>query len=75
MSVPMSNAQIADDLAERIARGEYPAGSRLPRLAELADIYAVSVSTVQRATDRLKERGLIVGSQGRGMYVADLPNG
>lgn len=71
MPIPMSNAQIADDLAERIARGEYPAGSKLPKLAELAALYTVSISTVQRAMDRLKERGVVVGSQGRGMYVAD----
>lgn len=69
--VPMTNTQIADDLAERITRGEYPAGSRLPRLGELADMYGVSVSTVQRALDRLKERGLVIGSQGRGLYVVD----
>lgn len=71
MPIPMTNSAIADDLAERIGRGEYPPGTQLPRLAELAAMYSVSVSTVQRATDRLKERGLIVGSQGRGLFVAE----
>jgi len=71
MPVPMTNAQIANDLADRIRRGEYPPGSQLPTYAELADMYSVSISTIQRALERLKERGLIYGSQGRGLFVAD----
>ena len=69
MPVPMTNVQIADDLADRIRRGEYPAGSQLPTMAELARIYSVSVSTVQRALERLKERGVVVGAPGRGLFV------
>lgn len=69
--VPPSAREIADDLTVRIRSGEYPPGSRLPTLRELGAIYSVSVSTIQRALDRLDERRLIVSSQGRGTFVVD----
>jgi len=75
MPIPMSSVQIADDLAARIRSGEYPPGERLPSYAELAELYDVSVSTVQQVLVRLKERGLVVGLQGRGTYVSDPPAG
>lgn len=71
MPIPMSSRQIADDLTERIRAGEYPPGSRLPTLRELAELYSVSVSSIQRAQELVKDRGLIVGSTGRGVYVAE----
>ncbi|MEU8821781.1 winged helix-turn-helix domain-containing protein [Actinoplanes sp. NPDC048796] len=67
----MSSRQVADDLSARIRDGEYPPGSRLPSLRELAALYSVSVSTIQRVMVRLDERRLIVASQGRGTYVVD----
>lgn len=72
MPVPMSSREIADDLSARIRSGEYPPGSKLPSLRELAGLYSVSVSTIQRALDRVDERGLVVGSQGRGTFVVDV---
>ena len=68
----LSYSEIADDIAARIARGEYEPGSRLPSYAQLADIYDVSYSTAARAVRVLRERGLIYGEPGRGLYV-DLP--
>lgn len=71
MPVPMSARQIADDLSDRIRRGDYTPGEKLPSLKEMAELYSVSVSTVQRAIELVRDRALIVGSQGRGIYVAD----
>jgi GntR family transcriptional regulator len=71
LPVPPSSREIADDLSTRIRGGEYPPGSKLPTLRELAVLYSVSVSTIQRALDRVDERGLIVSSQGRGTFVVD----
>ena len=71
MPVPPSSRDIADDLTARIRAGEYPPGSKLPTLRDLAAMYSVSVSTIQRALDRVEERGLIVSSQGRGTFVVD----
>lgn len=63
--------QIADDIAERIRRGEYPSGSALPSYRALADMYSVSVSTAQAAVRLLRERGLTRTELGRGVFVAD----
>ncbi len=71
MPVPLSYRGIAADITARIRSGEYSPGARLPSYAELAEIYSVSVSTAQRGIGLLQDRGLVVGSQGRGLYVAD----
>jgi DNA-binding GntR family transcriptional regulator len=75
MPIPMTAPQIADDLADRIRAGEYPPGTQLPTYPELAELYGVSVSTMQRAMDRLKAVGWVVGAQGRGLFVAESPPG
>lgn len=69
--MPMSAAQIADDLADRIRGGEYPPGSRLPTYGELANLYNVGSTTITNVINALKERGLVVGMQGRGVYIVD----
>jgi GntR family transcriptional regulator len=65
----MTGAQVLADLTERIKKGEYPPGTKLPSARELADLYDVSTSTVQRILALLQERGMVVGQQGRGVYV------
>lgn len=64
-----SYLDIADDLAERIERGEYPPGSWLPTYPALARMYSVSRATIQRALLVLRTRGVVVGYQGKGSYV------
>lgn len=63
--------QIADDLTTRIASGEYPPNALLPSLRELADLYSVSVTTVQKAHIILRQRGVTYGIPGRGVFVAE----
>jgi DNA-binding GntR family transcriptional regulator len=62
---------MADDIAERIRRGGSTRPERSCRPRELAEPYVVSLSTAQRVQLILKERGLIVGRQGDGVYVAE----
>lgn len=62
--------EIADDMEERIRLGEYAPGSRLPSHRELATIYSVGVSTVEKAVALLRERGLTESYPGVGLYVA-----
>jgi len=70
--VRLTYQQIAADLAARIAAGEYDAADGLlPSYAKLADLYSVSVATVQRAIALLRDRGVVVGIPGRGVYVTD----
>lgn len=68
----MNAAQIARDLADRIARGEYgEPGTQLPTYAALAALYSVGESTIAKAILLLRERGVIVGVPGRGTFVAE----
>jgi DNA-binding GntR family transcriptional regulator len=64
---------IADDLAARIRAGEYRPGSKLPSYSEIAELYSVSLSTATRAIGLLRDRGLVEGVVGVGVYVCDLP--
>ena len=63
--------QLADDLAAKIAAGDFPVGSRLPSEAELAETYGVAKMTVRRALEVLRERGLVRTLHGRGSVVVD----
>ncbi len=63
--------RIIDDVNELVESGRWPAGHRVPRPAELAAEYHVSVGTVRRALDLLKDRGVLEGRQGKGVYVAE----
>lgn len=71
MPIPMSAGQVADDLADRIKRGEYPPGTRLPSYREMMDLYGISYGTVAAVYIRLRERGVAVGVPGIGVFVAE----
>lgn len=73
-AVPLSYSQIAEDLAARIAAGEYKPGDRLPRTKEIAELYSCSPSTAYRAVSLLRYQGVVVGAQGKGVYVP-MPTG
>jgi GntR family transcriptional regulator len=62
---------IADDLAARIASGEYPRGSKLPSHSQLVGIYSSSLATIVRAVGLLHDRRLVQGVPGVGVFVAD----
>lgn len=70
MPKAMSADEIVEDLAERIKRGQYPPDSRLPTYGELSRLYDVSPATIGTIVGRLKERGLVYGIQGKGVYVS-----
>jgi GntR family transcriptional regulator len=70
--IPMNADQIARDLTDRIAAGEYgEPGTQLPTYAALAELYSVSESTVTKVIGLLRERGVVVGVPGRGTFVAE----
>lgn len=60
---------ITADLAERIHRGEFPAGARLPAERSLATQLGVNRSTVVAAYDELMSMGLVSREQGSGTFV------
>lgn len=61
--------QLADTLRGGIQRGEFPPGSQLPSITELAERYQVAKGTVQAALRVLRESGLVVARHGKGVFV------
>jgi DNA-binding GntR family transcriptional regulator len=59
--------QVADDLERRINDGEIEV--KLPSERDLAEDYGVAYTTVRRAMEVLRERGLIITRHGRGTFV------
>ncbi|MGW0507451.1 winged helix-turn-helix domain-containing protein [Micromonospora sp. NPDC003241] len=74
--MPYEQAQyrvIADEITNKIRSGELKPGDKLPSTAELAESHHVAWSTVNRAFGLLHDRGLVIGRQGKGIYVAGTP--
>jgi DNA-binding GntR family transcriptional regulator len=63
--------QIADDLEAGIASGRYAAGELMPSYQQVVHKYGVSPATARRAYQILRERGLVRGIRGRGIFVTD----
>jgi GntR family transcriptional regulator len=61
--------QIAAQLRERIRRGEWNAGDRLPSIPAIAEMYGVAKQTVQRTIDQLRVEGLLITKPGSGTFV------
>jgi GntR family transcriptional regulator len=62
--------KFADFLAAHIHDETLPPGAMLPCEGDLAAQYGISVTTVRRATQLLRERGLVVTLPSRGTFVA-----
>ena len=62
-------AQLARAIRERIARGDYRPGDRLPSEAELCAAFEVSPMTVRRAIGELVREDVVVTEHGRGTFV------
>lgn len=67
--------QVAAVIAERIADGTYPVGSKVPSVVELSTEFGVAASTAQKVFAHLKAEGLIRTEVGLGSFVADRPAG
>jgi GntR family transcriptional regulator len=67
----LAYVKVADDITAKIASGELAPGVRLRSERDLADDYQVSVDTIRRAAELLRERGLIETVQGSGTYVVE----
>jgi GntR family transcriptional regulator len=67
--------QIADQIRTAILSGAVGPGESLPSIRQLAAELVTSVITTKRAYQELEADGLIQTRQGRGTFVADLPEG
>jgi GntR family transcriptional regulator len=62
---------VAAELRDRIKRGIYPPGQRVPTEAELVREFRVSGITVRRAIRDLVLEGLLQGRRGAGVFVCE----
>lgn len=68
--------RLAERIESDIAEGILPPGTKLPPQRNLAFDIGVTIGTVGRAYNLIRERGLVSGEVGRGTYVTshkDLP--
>ncbi|MFC5813631.1 GntR family transcriptional regulator [Nonomuraea harbinensis] len=63
--------QIADDLRAQIRGGSLAPGTPLPSTTRLAEQYGASLSVVKLAVGVLRTEGLVIGQQGKGVFVRD----
>src|SRR6201981_710650 len=72
LQVPKAPAVLADDLRERILRGDFPEGTALPPERELVDQTRMSRATIREALRILEVQGLVRVKTGRagGAYVS-----
>ena len=61
--------QLLARMTERILTRQYPPGSKLPSVRELALEAGVNPNTMQRALSGLEERGLLVAQRSIGRFV------
>ncbi len=66
-------AQLADLLRQRIARGVWAKGQKLPSLEELVQEFDVARVTVRQAVELLARDGLLSPQAGRGTFVTAVP--
>ena len=64
--------QIMEQIKWRISSGDWPEGTKLPSIRELAVAARVSVITVKRAYQDLENEGVIVTQQGKGSFVGSI---
>lgn len=62
--------QIADEVIDRIARGELGPGARLPSVREYAAKVGVNANTVMRSYAWLEQEGLIYNKRGIGFFIS-----
>ncbi|MEV7007200.1 winged helix-turn-helix domain-containing protein [Streptosporangium sp. NPDC051022] len=65
--------QIVDELRDQIRSGALPAGTALPSIAQLCERFDVSASVVKSAISVLRTEGTVIGQQGKGVFVREVP--
>ena len=63
--------QLQEQLTLRIITGEYPMGSRLPSVRDLAAEAGVNPNTMQRALGTMEGTGMLVTNRTAGRYVTE----
>lgn len=66
---PRLGERVADQLRERIQKGDYAPGAQLPTENALVDLFGVSRTVIREAISSLRVDGLVKAHQGRGVFV------
>jgi len=66
--------QLADLFRQRIVKGVWKQGEKLPSLEQLVAEFAVARVTVRQAVERLTRDGLVSPQRGRGTFVTGAPS-
>jgi DNA-binding transcriptional regulator YhcF (GntR family) len=64
-------AQLIEQISLRILTGEYPTGSRLPSVRDIAAEAAVNPNTMQRALAELERDGLVYSVRTSGRFITE----
>lgn len=65
--------QLSDLFRQRIARGVWPVGTRIPTLEQIVEEFGVSRMTARQAVDVLSRESLLTPERGRGTFVSGAP--
>lgn len=65
--------QLADIIGKQIASGALAPDRPIPSENRLAEEYGVARLTARRATQELRDRGLVITVRGKGSYVTPTP--
>ncbi|SNT61050.1 regulatory protein, gntR family [Streptosporangium subroseum] len=65
--------QIVDELRGQIRTGALAPGAALPSIAQLGERFDVSASVVKAAISVLRTEGVVIGQQGKGVFVRESP--
>ncbi|MEU8539662.1 GntR family transcriptional regulator [Streptomyces sp. NPDC048717] len=65
--------QLAEAISAQIASGALAPDRPIPSENRLAEEYGVARLTARRATQELRERGLVITVRGKGSYVTPVP--
>lgn len=68
---PRLGERVADQLRERIQKGDFATGAQLPTENALVDMFGVSRTVIREAISSLRVDGLVIAHQGRGVFVSD----
>ncbi|QOW36536.1 GntR family transcriptional regulator [Nocardia seriolae] len=68
-------ADVADELARRVATGEYAPGDLMPSVRQVADEFEMNRATAQLVLGRLESYGFVDAHRGRGFTVRDVRGG
>ncbi|WP_330179359.1 GntR family transcriptional regulator [Nocardia sp. NBC_01503] len=65
-------ADVADELARRVATGVYAPGDLMPSVRQVAEEFGMNRATAQLVLGRLESHGLVDAHRGRGFTVRDV---